>query len=291
MARRCTPERLVEGAPSKAERRRADGRAEHVERRHRDLEALARPADALRQRHAAALEAQRRERMRRDRLDALRDHEPRRIGVDDEGRQPLRARRLAGAGEDDVVVGDAAVRDEGFFAVDAHVLRPVRRRRGGERRDVGARLGLGERERRDRLALADRRQIALLQRLGAEQRDRRRCPAPAWRRRNRRARRRRRASRGQGTACARRSRRSSRHRPRARRRAASRPRRGRRRGAGRCRRRRRDRSAARSPPPPRPAARARSGGGAPRRTASRGRTRRPPQFPSNTGFSFAAKAR
>jgi hypothetical protein len=54
-------------------------------------------ADALRQRHPAVGEAQARQRMRRDHVDALGDLEPRRAGVDDEGRDAARARRLAGA--------------------------------------------------------------------------------------------------------------------------------------------------------------------------------------------------
>ena len=77
----------------------------------------------LRHRHAARRRTSARQRMRRDHLDALGDREARRIGIDHEGRQPSRARRLAGAREHDVVVGDAAVRDPGLFAVEADMSR------------------------------------------------------------------------------------------------------------------------------------------------------------------------
>ena len=117
----------------------------------------------------------------------------------------------------------------------------------------------------------DRRQPALLLRLGAEQRDRPAAQPLHGEGEVGEPVRHRRASRGPGRACARRSRAQPpwpRHdgaQPAA---LAERARRAR----GRSRRRRRDRSAARSPRVgPGAAARARSAGGAPRRTASRGR--------------------
>ena len=63
---------LVQRPAGEAERGGAHGRAEHVERRHGDLEALARLAQPIGQRNAHALEPQGRERMRRDHLDAFR---------------------------------------------------------------------------------------------------------------------------------------------------------------------------------------------------------------------------
>ena len=71
----------------------------------------------LAHRHADIVEAQRRQRMRRDHLDAFLHAQARRVGIDHEGRQPARARRLAGAGEHHVMIGDAAVRDPGLVAV------------------------------------------------------------------------------------------------------------------------------------------------------------------------------
>ena len=165
-------EGLVEGAAGEAERGGADGGAEHVQRRHGDLEALARSADALRQGHAAALEAQGGEGMRRDHLDALGDRQARRVRLDQEGREPAGAGRLAGAGEDDVEVGDAAVRDPGLHPVEPDVAGAVGDGGGGERGDVGAGLGLGEREGGDGLARGDGRQDAALQLVRAEQADR-----------------------------------------------------------------------------------------------------------------------
>ena len=76
LSRRGVLDHLVQRAAREAERRGADGRAEDVERRHRDLEALARRAEAVGHRHAARVELQRGERMRRDHVDALGDAEP-----------------------------------------------------------------------------------------------------------------------------------------------------------------------------------------------------------------------
>ena len=120
--------RLVQGAPREAERRGADRRAEDVERRHRDLEAVAGPADAVFERHAAALEAQGRQWMRRNHLDTFGDGQAGRTGLDQEGGEPARAGCLAGANEDDVMVGNAAIRNPGFFTVQ-HIVIAVAHRR------------------------------------------------------------------------------------------------------------------------------------------------------------------
>ena len=120
----------------------------------------------LRRRNAAAGEAQAGERVRRDDVDALGDREAGRVGVDDEGADAARALRrrivlVAGAREDDVEVGDAAVRDPGLLAVE-DVAVAVGARRARHRGDVGAGVGLGERERGDRLAARHARQVARL---------------------------------------------------------------------------------------------------------------------------------
>ena len=63
-------------------------------------------------------EFERGERVRGDHPNALAVVEAGRVGVDDEGGDALRAGRLAGAGEQDVEIGDAAVGDVGLGAVD-----------------------------------------------------------------------------------------------------------------------------------------------------------------------------
>ena len=166
-----TRERLVERPARKPERRSADRGAEHIERGHGDLEALARRAEQLRARHPAVREAQGRERMRRDQLDTLGDLEARRRGIDDERGQTLGRRRLPGAREHDIEVGDAAVRDPGLGAVQDEAG-AIRLRRGGDRRDVGAGFALGQRERPDLAAVGDRRQPGTALVLGPEQTDR-----------------------------------------------------------------------------------------------------------------------
>ena len=93
--------------------------------------------------------------------DALGDLEARRVGIDDEGRDPARTRRFAGAHEDDVEVGDAAVGDPGLLAVDHHVV-AFDAAGAGHRRHVGAGLGFGQRECRDRLAPGHAREVAPL---------------------------------------------------------------------------------------------------------------------------------
>ena len=119
---------FVERAAGKAERRGADRRAEHVEHRHGDAEAVAGLADQRGGRHATPSKAQARQRMRRDDLEPLGDRQPRRVGGHEEGGEALGAGRLAGAGEDDVEVGDAAVGDPGLLAVEQVAVAVARRR-------------------------------------------------------------------------------------------------------------------------------------------------------------------
>ena len=109
--------------------------------------------------------------MRRDQRDALGDLETRRRGIDDERGQTLRGRRLAGAREHDVEVGDAAVRDPGLGAVQDEAG-AIGLGGGGDRRDIGARFALGQRERRDLAAVGDPWQPGTALVLGPEQTDR-----------------------------------------------------------------------------------------------------------------------
>ena len=93
-------------------------------------------------------------------------------GIDDEGGNALRAGRLAGAGEEDVEIGDAAVRDIGLGAVDDVSRRRPARRVVSIAATSEPDVGLGQREGGDLLAFGDRGQIGLLLRFGAEQADR-----------------------------------------------------------------------------------------------------------------------
>ena len=143
--------------------------------------------------------------MRRDHVDALGDRQPRRVGIDHEGREAFARRAFAGAGEHDVMVRDAAVGDPGLVAVDAHMRVAVGRRGRRHRGDVGAGLRLGQREGRDCPAVAHGRQIALPSAPACRTARSRRCRAPAWRRRNPRGRRETPEFRARGRACARRA--------------------------------------------------------------------------------------
>ena len=130
----------------------------------------------LRLGHAAGREAQPRQRVRRDDLDALGDLEARRAGLHQEGAQAVRAAArggvaFAGAGEDAVEVGDAAVADPGLLAVE-HIGIAVVTRRAGDGGDVGTRLGLRQREGADPITTRHPGQHLGLQRRAAGQRDR-----------------------------------------------------------------------------------------------------------------------
>ena len=171
LAGRRVPNRLVKRAAGKPQRRRADRRAEHVERRHRDLEAFAWRAQQVLGRHLGAVERKRADRMRRHQVDHLRDLESGRSRLDHECRQALGARCLAGAGEHDVKVGDAGIGDPGLGPVEAPLVAIAAGRRG-KCGDVGAGLGFGQSERRDARALGHRRQPTALLLGRAEQADR-----------------------------------------------------------------------------------------------------------------------
>ena len=97
---------------------------------------------------------------------------PRIALLDDEGRDPARARARLDGGEDDVVLGEPAVRDPGLLPAQAvHV--PVLRGRGRDGGCVRAGARLGRCERRQRRPLAcDRLEPAALLLLAAELEDR-----------------------------------------------------------------------------------------------------------------------
>jgi hypothetical protein len=161
------------GAPREAQRRCCHRCAKQIEGGHRDLEAIALEADQTGGRHPAVVEVQARQRMRHDDIDALGDLEARCGRIDDEGRDATRAAfdRIARACEHDVEVGNAAIRDPGFFAIE-HPGIAVAPRRALQRRDVGAGGRLGQRKGGDRAAVGHTRQPVLTLRSAAEQRDR-----------------------------------------------------------------------------------------------------------------------
>src|SRR5262249_10871760 len=138
-------ELLVERAPGEPERRRADCRAENVESRHGDAEAVAGRAQEMARRHAALLKGEGRQWVRLHHLDALGDRKAGRLSMDDEGRKALGAGRFAGAGEDDIVAGNAAVGNPGLPTLE-HEMVAVAPRGGPDRRHIGAAFGLGERK-------------------------------------------------------------------------------------------------------------------------------------------------
>src|SRR5215472_14947403 len=107
-----------------------------------------------------------------DDLDALSHAQSGTLGIDDERGEPFGAGSFPGAREHDVVIGNAAVGNPGFAAVDAQMRGSVRFRRGRERGNIRPRLRLGEREGGNGAAVAHRRQIARLEHRRAEQRDR-----------------------------------------------------------------------------------------------------------------------
>ncbi len=109
--------------------------------------------------------------MRRDRLDAFGDCEAGRVGENHEGGNAACAGRFAGAGKDGVDVGNAAVRDPGFLAIEHEVI-TVAASCTGHRRHIRSRLGFGKRKGGNPLAAGDLLQNRPLQRLGAGKADR-----------------------------------------------------------------------------------------------------------------------
>src|SRR2546425_2416959 len=135
----------------RADRMRGEAEPAEVERRERDLEAVALFTHALRRRHAHVVEVELRG--RRAVQSHLRvigsDLEPLVLALDDERGDPLRALRWIDVREDDEHVGDGRVRDEGLRARD-HVLAALAACRGLEAARVASGAWLGERVRADR---------------------------------------------------------------------------------------------------------------------------------------------
>ena len=105
----------------------------------------------------------------------LADGEAGAVGLDHEGADARASGRArVGLGEDDVEVGDPEVGDPVLGAGDDPLV-AVLDRLGDHAAGVGARLGLGQRERRRPLARRAPGQEALLELVGAEQLDRQRA--------------------------------------------------------------------------------------------------------------------
>ncbi len=108
--------------------------------------------------------------MRRDHIDALGNLQAGRICIHHQRGDAARARCLTGAHKHHIEVGNAAVRDPGFFAVDDIVV-AVQAGGAGHGGHVRSGIGLGQRKGRNRLAPCDPAQVARLLRLRARQAD------------------------------------------------------------------------------------------------------------------------
>jgi hypothetical protein len=134
-------------------------------------------AEPVRIGNAAPLEAQRGQRMRGDHLEPLGHHEPRRVGGHEERRHATRPGAVGVAACDHAVeVGNTTVGDPRLGAIE-HPIGAVAARTRGERAHIGAGVGFGERERRDRLTTRDARQPVRAQRVGALEHERPRAEA------------------------------------------------------------------------------------------------------------------
>ena len=111
-----------------------------------------------------------RQRMRRHHVDAFGNLDALGFGIDQKCRKPLGARRLAGAGEDDIDIGNAAIGNIGLLAIENETALHARGRHssGG---GIGAGFRFGDGEGGDGFALPGFRKPCLLLRR-SEQRDR-----------------------------------------------------------------------------------------------------------------------
>ena len=122
-------------------------------------------------RHPAILECKTGQRMRCDDLEPLGNLQTRRVGRHHDGREAAGSRRSAGAGEDHIMVGDAAIGNPGLLAVEnilvarSSALRVRWRRRRTRHSARSAR-------RLEAPALGHRRQEVACCSIGAEQADR-----------------------------------------------------------------------------------------------------------------------
>src|SRR5690606_13628979 len=100
---------LIERTPGETIGGGRHGRTKDIQRPHGNLETFAGSPEQMARRYTAIVESDARQRMGRDRFDALDDLETRRIGEDDECGNASRTWRFAGTRKDGVHVRDAAV--------------------------------------------------------------------------------------------------------------------------------------------------------------------------------------
>src|SRR5262245_17596026 len=121
-------DRFGERTARETKRRSPHRGAEDVERRHRDLEAIAGRADEIVGADTAVFESQACKRVRRHHLDALCNRQPGIIAAHGESRQAPRTGRLAGTRKYDIEVGDTAVRYPRLLAVENETVAVSARR-------------------------------------------------------------------------------------------------------------------------------------------------------------------
>src|SRR5690554_925086 len=154
-------QRLIQGTAGKAQGGGTHGGAEYVERRHGDAKALAGLADHRGLRQAHVIETKPRQRVRRDRLQTLTNFEAGRVRRYQKTGESLGSRALTGARKHGIEIGDTAVGDPGFFAVEAITV-AIALGGGIELGHIGARTWLGQGEGSQCLAAAGLLQPLLL---------------------------------------------------------------------------------------------------------------------------------
>ena len=143
------------GMVSRAHRGAVEREGGHGERK-----ALALLAQPVGRGDAASLEAQLGQHVEGHDVHLAGDGKARPVGLDEKGAKPARRARIAGARENGVEVGDAAVRDKDLGAVE-HVVVALAGRAGFDACDIGARPAFGQREGADGLAARHHGQPAL----------------------------------------------------------------------------------------------------------------------------------
>src|SRR5262249_13838101 len=115
-------DRFGERTARETKRRGPHRGAEDIERRHRDLEAVAGSTDENVGADTAVPEGKARKRMRRHHLDALGNRQAGIIAAHDKSRQALSACRLAGACKYHVKIGDPSVRYPRLFTIEGETV-------------------------------------------------------------------------------------------------------------------------------------------------------------------------
>ncbi len=166
-------DRRVQRGLGYAQRLRGDADPPAIEGLHRDLEAVALPAQQRVLRDTAVGEVQGRSAGTADPqlVLGLADGEPGGVLLDDERAHPARSLRRIGLREDDIDLGVRGVGDEDLRSVE-NVLVPAPHRRGGASAGIGARGGLGQGESAQAAAGRHVMKVPVLLGLGSELEDR-----------------------------------------------------------------------------------------------------------------------